>query len=328
TQTSRKVEFRKYLRYAAVFLPLILLSGMGVYWANHHGKNRSALQPDSNKGSLAGIHILPKGKVAQLILGNGAAVALNGNRKEYITEKDGTKVQNGGDELSYSKSEYHKGQVIYNTLLIPRGGEYAVTLSDGTKVWLNAGSSLHFPTQFGGKEREVFLTGEAYFEVAEDAAHPFIVEAGNMDVTVLGTRFDITSYSDDPHQKTILAEGSVRITRNGKESESVVLTPGYEAVLSKGENTIQVNPANVTESLAWKNGMFVFDGESLGSLMRKLSRWYDVNVRYEGGVDTMFHFTGRIKRYENITGILDLIELTGKVSFAVKNHELYVSQNK
>ena len=204
-----------------------------------------------------------------------------------------------------------------------------VELSDGTKVWLNAASSLRYPTQFNGKERKVYLTGEAYFEVAKDAAHPFMVKADRMDVTVLGTKFNVSSYPDDPIQRTALAEGSVLINDAGQLAENgdgVMLKPGYEAAIRKNGRRIHVNKVNMEAALAWKNGMFIFDGESLGSMMRKLSRWYNVEVKYDDGVDTLFHFTGRIRRYEDITGILRLIELTGKVGFTLKDHELHVKK--
>jgi ferric-dicitrate binding protein FerR (iron transport regulator) len=191
---------------------------------------------------------------------------------------------------------------------------------------LNAASSLRYPTRFTGKVRKVFLSGEAYFEVAEDERHPFVVDAGNTNVTVLGTKFNISSYTNDPGQKITLAEGSVLVNekRNDK-NKGVVLKPGFEAVIRNNENNVRVNKANVEAALAWKNGMFIFDSESLGSLMRKLSRWYNVDVKYDDGVDTLFHFTGRIRRYEDIAGILHLIELTGKVKFSLRQHEIEIS---
>ncbi len=276
------------------------------------------------------MHILPQGKVAQLILANGKKINLVDNHQEAITEKDGTKVRNDSSVLSYASGPGDlQVEKLYNTLVIPPGGEYRIVLSDGTKVWLNAASSLRYPTQFNGKERKVYLSGEAYFEVAKDAAHPFMVNADKMDITVLGTKFNVSSYPDDPIQKTALAEGSVLINdvgQSAKKRDGVILKPGYEAVITKNDRAIQVNKVNVEAALAWKNGMFIFDSESLGSLMRKLSRWYNIEVKYDDGVDTLFHFTGRIQRYEEISGILHLIELTGKVGFTFKDNELHVKK--
>lgn len=312
-----RIVARKVLRYAAIFLPLIFICGAGFYFFRYQDKGEAT--PD-----LADLHILPQGKVAQLILANGKKISLSDSAQEAITEKDGTKVHNRLSALSYvSGSGGRHTETLYNILVTPRGGEYRIDLSDGTKVWLNAASSLRYPTHFKGKERKVYLSGEAYFEVAKDAAHPFVVNADKTDITVLGTKFNVSSYPDDPSQKTTLAEGSVRINDAGN-SKGIMLEPGYEAVIRKSGGAIEVNKVNVEAALAWKNGMFIFDSESLGSLMRKLSRWYNVEVKYDDGVDTLFHFTGRIQRYKDITGILHLMELTGKVGFTFKDHELHV----
>jgi ferric-dicitrate binding protein FerR (iron transport regulator) len=315
---------RKALRYAAILLPLMVLGGAALYFLGIKGQKTDASL------ALADVHILPQGKVAQLILANGETVNLNDSLHKAITEKDGTKVQNQASALSYTSGAAggRRAEMLFNTLITPRGGEYRIVLADGTKVWLNAASSLRYPTQFNGRERKVFLTGEAYFEVAKDAAHPFIVNTGGTDVTVLGTKFNISSYPDDPAQKTTLAEGSVRISdANAAEGgNSVLLKPGNEAVIAQPGRIIRVNKTNVDAALAWKNGMFFFDSESLGSLMRKLSRWYNVDVQYDDGVDTLFHFTGRIQRYEDINGILRLIELTGKVKFTLSGRELHVTK--
>lgn len=311
-------------RYAAILLPLILVCGAGWYWISHFPKNQAENRPDS----LAGVHIMPRGKVAQLVLGSGRVISLNDSVREVVTEKDGTQVRNKASALSYLAGNHHSEKALYNTLITPRGGEYQVTLSDGTKVWLNTASSLRFPTRFQGKQREVVLSGEAYFEVSKDEKHPFIVRTANdMKVTVLGTKFNISSYTDDPGQKITLTEGSVRVRNEDEPARTdsgVLLKPGYQAVFSKDNRRISVAKANLEAALAWKNGLFLFDGESLGSILRNLSRWYDVKVVYADGVDTRFHFTGRIHRYENITGILHLLELTGKVEFTMNGRQLEV----
>lgn len=319
--SGKRPVVRRMLRYAAVLLPFLLVCGAGWYFFRYQ-------EQKSKDVPVLASHILPQGKVAQLILANGKKINLTDSLPEAITEKDGTKVHNRLSTLSYVSGDGH-AKTLYNTLVTPRGGEYMVELSDGTKVWLNAASSLRYPTQFNGKERKVYLTGEAYFEVAKDAAHPFMVKADRMDVTVLGTKFNVSSYPDDPIQRTALAEGSVLINDAGQLAENgdgVMLKPGYEAAIRKNGRRIHVNKVNIEAALAWKNGMFIFDGESLGSMMRKLSRWYNVEVKYDDGVDTLFHFTGRIRRYEDITGILRLIELTGKVGFTLKDHELHVKK--
>lgn len=313
----RSVAMKKAWQYAAAILPIILLSG-AIWYFYHHNPVENVKPVVS---PLSAVHIMPKGNVAQLVLGNGAVVNLSDSLQETITEKDGTKVHNHGGALSYVSSSGAEQKTVYNTLIVPRGGEYRIILPDGTRAWLNAASSLRYPTQFNGKERKVYLDGEGYFEVAENAKEPFVVHAGNTDVTVLGTRFDVSSYRNDALQKVVLAEGAVRVNAGNKD---VLLKPGLGAFIQKDEN-ISVSRVNVDAVLGWKNGMFIFDGESLGSIMKKMERWYNVQVQYEDGVNSKFHFTGRIKRFENITGLLNLIELTGKVKFGVVGNEVVVS---
>ena len=323
-----RFTFRKVLRYAAIFIPVVLASATGWYLFSHSEKN----PPVTKESALAGIHIMPHGKVARLILGSGQVVNLNDSLQNLITEKDGTRLRNQSSTLVYSVNGVPGGAAtIYNTLLTPRGGEYQITLSDGTKVWLNASSSLRYPTQFNEQERRIYLSGEAYFEVAKDVAHPFIVSTGSMNLTVLGTKFNVNSYPDDPEQKTTLAEGAVRISntvQEGGRPEDVVLTPGMASVIQRGDAGISVHTTDVEASLAWKNGLFVFSNESLGAIMRRLSRWYDVEVKYDDDVNDRLHFTGRIRRYENITGILKLLEMTGKVRFSLGDHALHVALEK
>lgn len=316
----KKLVFKKVMRYAAIFIPALFLLGVGWYLFGNNGTvKQSATQTD-----LTGVHILPKGKIARLVLGNGKVVQLAGGMKTDILQKDGTRAKNTGNAIHYlaGRQEADAGS-IYNTLLTPKGGEYQVVLSDGTKVWLNAASSLRFPTRFTGDTRKVYLTGEAYFEVGQDPAHPFVVRTDGMDVTVLGTSFDVASYPDEPAKKAVLVDGAIKI-ENTKSGLNKVLKPGYEALINPDESHIHVQKANVAAALSWKNGLFIFDSESLGSIMRTLTRWYDVDIVYSEGVDTLFHFTGRIKRYENITGILHLIEITQKVSFVVEGRNIKV----
>ena len=317
--------FARSLRYAAILAPLVLLCAGGWYFYRRH-----AQATGSPSGTLAGVKIMPKGKVAHLVLGNGRVVELNDSSHQQLTEKDGTEVSNRASELRYAARRGADEKVVYNTLETPRGGEYQVRLSDGTVVWLNAASSLKYPTKFTGGKRTVYLmAGEAYFEVATDAAHPFIVDAPHAEVKVLGTKFDISSYDDDPGQKVTLQQGGVYVHETGTaNSRGISLKPGYQVVIDGNSRQLHMDKANLEAVLGWKNGLFIFDNESLGSLMRKLSRWYDIDVVYEKGVDTLFHFAGRIKRYENITGILHLLEYTGKVSFQMSANVLYVYPGK
>ena len=315
----------KKLRVAAFWI--IAVAGMGTagWWLWHGGLPSR----DNEKTLLVGENIVPRGKVATLTLGNGRQVALNGAGLDSIRIK-GTQVYKMGSRLNYVNA--HKtaaNELIYNVITTPRGGEYQVTLSDGTSVWLNAASSLRFPVYFSGRQRTVYLTGEAYFEVAKDAAHPFNVVVDNLNVTVLGTRFNINAYNEGGAERVTLAEGSVRVQKeipDLKTNRSVLLTPGQQAVCTPEGGGIQVRPVNVAAVLAWKDGQFLFEGETLGDLMNRLARWYDVDVVYDSGVNKQMHFTGRIQKYDNISGILHLMEITGKVKFQMEGRTLEIKK--
>lgn len=317
----RRTVARKIVAYAAAISVLVMVGAAGWHFFDRHSGQQVS---GETMADLDQVRIMPRGKVAQLVLGSGRVVNLSSDQDETLSEKDGTRIHNGGKMLRYIAAKGQGEKQMYHTLIIPRGAEYQITLADGTKVWLNAESSLRYPTQFGGNERKVFLSGEGYFEVAKDEQHPFIVEAEGTRIKALGTKFNVSAYAEDATKRVVLAEGAVLVGKVGNKKGGALLKPGYGAVLTNNEASIQVHQVNVEATLAWKNGMFVFDGESLGSIMKKLSRWYNVDIRYEDNVVTRFHFTGRIQRYENITGILHLLELTGKVRFEVKGNEVIV----
>ena len=325
-----RIGFRNILKYAAIVVSLALAGTVIWYFIGNKKGDSSYKAITKNapqkKVRDSSMHITLKGNVAQLVMGDGKVVNLNKNFDQSIIEQDGTKLSNRSSELSYINVGTTGIKPVDNTLITPRGGTYQVKLSDGTNVWLNSASTLRYPTQFDGKERRVYLTGEAYFEVARDTRHPFIVNAGKMNITVLGTKFNVSSYPDEPVQKTTLFKGSVRVKENdqklSKDSE-ILLKPGYEAVI-RNNNPIMVAKAKIDNAVAWKEHVFVFDSQTLGCIMRKLSREYDVKVIYENGADSTFHFSGRIKMYNDINDVLDLLELTGKVKFEIKNEELLV----
>lgn len=315
---------RSGLKYAAV-LVVALSIALGIRYFVQGTKD----QPVEIVKTVKEDSVLPLGRVARLVLGNGKEVNLNDELEETILEEGGVKVHTGKSLLHYSaQSGNHSREVVYNTLIVPRGGEYQVTLSDGTKVWLNAASSLRYPTGFQGRERKVVLSGEAYFEVTPDKQHPFLIEAGTSNVQVLGTKFNYRTYPDDPVATIALAEGQVMVNQNEPGGVSKLLKPGYGAMIARGKGDIQIHKVNLEAELAWITGMFIFDNESLGSIMTRLSRWYDVDITYENGVDTLFHFTGRIQKYENISAILHLIELTEKVRFEVEGRVVKVKLYK
>lgn len=265
--------------------------------------------------------IAPGGNKAILTLGNGKKVDLT-------TAKNGTlalqglvainKTQNG--QVTYSSADKQNGEIAYNTITTPRGGQYHLVLADGTNVWLNAASSLKYPVAFRGNNRKVELTGEGYFEVAKDRAHPFIVKTTQQEVKVLGTHFNINAYNDEPSVKTTLLEGSVKVTATmGVKT----IAPGQQAVLS---NTgITAVEANTEEAVAWKNGDFDFNSEKIESIMKKLSRWYNIGVTYQGNVQSK-SFTGKISRFKNISQVLKMLSETNSVHFKIKERRVIVTE--
>jgi ferric-dicitrate binding protein FerR (iron transport regulator) len=208
---------------------------------------------------------------------------------------------------------------LYNTMSTPAGGEYQLTLADGTKVWLNAASSITFPTSFTGKERKVSISGEAYFEVASNPSHPFIVSARGMDVTVLGTHFNINAYADEGSIRTTLLEGSVRVAseRDGQARE---ISPGQQSSLDPAGG-MHVREVNTDEVIAWKNGLFQFNKTDIQTMMRQISRWYNIEVKFAGPVNEQF--SGIIPRNITLTELLTVLK-TVKVKFAIDGNKLTV----
>ncbi|MFD0749227.1 FecR family protein [Mucilaginibacter calamicampi] len=257
-------------------------------------------------------------KVADIVPGSNKAVLTLSDGKRIVLDE----VGNGRLTGNIVKSE---GRLMYdgvggsgnNVISVPRGGEWQVVLPDGSKVWLNSASELVYPASFAGQgERVVELKGEAYFEAAKDAAHPFLVKTGRQVVRVLGTHFNVEAY--DGVVRTVLEEGKVQVTAAGTEK---ILVPGQEAVLSA--ERLSVDAADVEEALAWKNGYFRFNDEDIKSIMRRLSRWYDIEVIYEtntpaGGLN------GRISRYKSITQVLRALEATQSVHFKVEGRRVTV----
>lgn len=326
-----RLQLPVYWKAAAILLPVVALGTLLWYQMGGHQYKSAAKMTVAHRSGdklQTGTGIVPGNSKALLILGNGKTLDLTDSTQKLIVEKDGTKVSNTASRLMYNGGQQANAlheEVSYNTLVTPRGGEYAVVLADGTKVWLNAASSLRYPTRFTGSERRVELTGEAYFEVVHNARQPFIVSVAGMEITDLGTRFDVKAYGDEPFIKTALVEGKLSVAKTGKTAQTaaVILMPGYQAVL-KSDAPIQISRANLEEALAWKNGLFVFDSEPLGSIMRKLSRWYDVEVQFDNLREEELHFTGSIRKYENIDKVLHMLELTGEVKFTIAGRALQV----
>jgi transmembrane sensor len=308
-------------RYAAAIVIGILLCG-GIF---AYLRQRPERMPEKTRIAVTPppAEIRPGGSKARLILAGGRTVALSDSLEQQITEKDGTQLQSRASTLTYS-NDHTNTEPVYNTLETPRGGEYKVVLPDGSVAWLNAASSLRFPTKFNGSLREVTLTGEAYFEIAKNKRQPFIVRTGSISVTVTGTKFNVKAYPDEPYVNTTLVEGGVELQQVHKHGDKPVkLLPGHEGRYQN--RRIVVQEARLDEALAWKNGQFVFRSEALGSIMRTLSRWYDADVSFTDTSLANVRFTGSIRKYGSIREVLDMLELTRKVNFTIHEKNIAVT---
>ncbi len=315
---------RKWLIPAAAAIVLLLLS-FGAYMmiSSKPQKNETAKKdtPDTRyKGDIK-----PGGNKALLILADGSTIILDSAANGTISEQGSIKVQKlDNGLLAYSvngKMITEKDEAFYNTISTPRGGQYQVTLSDGSKVWLNAASSIRFPVVFIGKERKVEITGEAYFEVAKNKTMPFKVKAGTSEVEVLGTHFNINSYEDETSIKTTLLEGSVKVSAANQLPK--LLKPGQQAGINKTGRIDIMSGVDTEEAIAWKNGLFIFNSSDVKSIMRQISRWYNVDVEYRGNVN--LHFTGQLTRNEDVAKVFEKIALTGEVHFKIDGKKIIVS---
>ncbi|WP_426328739.1 FecR family protein [Pedobacter sp. R-06] len=304
----------RWPRFAAAASIAILLGVGGFYFIT---KERSARVSEIVTNDIA-----PGGNNAILTLADGKKIVLSGAKNGNLAQLPDVRVIKTSDgNLSYQKTpsgQLSPSLVNYNVVSTPLGGQYHLTLSDGTNAWLNAGSSIKYPTSFSGLERRVEITGEVYFEVAHNAAKPFrVVSAGQL-VEVLGTHFNINAYADENNIRTTLIEGSVRISG---ANQTKTIKPGEEAELSsKG---ISIGRADTEEAIAWKNGYFRFNDENIESIMRKLSRWYGIEVSFQGSI-SQEGFNGKISRYKNISQALKMLEQTGAVHFEIKGRRVSV----
>ena len=318
-----KLKKLPWLRYAAV---LLIVVGSAAYLSLQKKSPSKPATIASNKeqtkqpkGDLA-----PGGNKAVLTLGDGSTIVLDNAKNGTLAQQGNTKVLNLNGKLTYDPANTRNGEILYNTISTPRGGQYQIELPDGSQVWLNAVSSLRFPTAFAGKERSVEITGEAYFEVAKNATMPFKVviaspSANGTEIEVTGTRFNIMAYNDEANVKTTLLEGSVKINR---DSKAVPLKPGQQARLQDTSIKI-IDDVDTEEVVAWKNGYFQFTSASLQQVMRQIARWYDVDISYVGKVPER-RFGGKISRDNNASEVLKVLELS-KVKFRIEDKKIVVT---
>lgn len=306
----------QYVRWLAAAATLVVVSLTGLYFWNAH-KSRQAVESQPAT-TVSHNDLQPGGNKATLLLGDGSMVNLGAAKNGVIRQVAGTLIDKKDGQLRYNVSAANPAPEM-NKIQTPRGGQYQVILPDGTKVWLNAASSLTYPTAFTGVDRTVQLNGEAYFEVAGDKSKPFKVMAGNMQVDVLGTHFNVMAYEDENMIKTTLLEGSVKVTNGGA---SHLLKPGQEGRIERSSDAFKLLDVDANESIAWKNGVFQFGGASIETVMREIVRWYDVDVEYQGRTNE--HFRGTISRSSNASEVFKMLELTGAVHFTIDKKKIIV----
>lgn len=262
--------------------------------------------------------ILPGGNRAVLTLADGSQIVLDNAEDGTLTTQGNISVNKSKDgQLVYKVTEQtasaSSAKPEYNTINTPVSGQYQVVLSDNTKVWLNSGSSIKFPTAFTANERLVEIEGEAYFEVSKDKKRPFRVKSDRQLIEVLGTHFNVNAYPDESSIQTTVLEGSVKISAG---NENKIVKPGQQNRLSRVKQTMEVVEVDLEEAIAWKNGLFVFDNEEIHSIMRKISRWYGVEVVYQDS-NIEERFGGTVSRFENVSQVLKILEVTETIHFKI-----------
>ncbi|MFD2554108.1 FecR family protein [Sphingobacterium tabacisoli] len=315
-KTSTPVVSRRLVKVwwaAAVLITSIFLFSV-VYW------NRLPVTEESTVEVMA-MDISPGSKKATLTVDDGTVVELE-EGADLVAVKGSAITYADGSVIGEPVADESSAVLRYNTLVTPNGGEYQIVLGDGTKVWLNAASSLRFPQRFLGHEREVELVGEAYFEVASDKSKPFKVKSKGQILEVLGTHFNVTAYGEERSVRTALLEGAVKVSSEYSK-EHVVLRPGQQSIIQAGEKGITVNKADKESVLAWQKGYFLFDDADLESIMKQVERWYDVEVIY-ASKPTGKTFLGMVSRSRNISAVLSALEKVGNIRFKIDGKKITV----
>lgn len=309
-----RLNTNKFLRYAAsIALPIILMTGMAYYFLIF-----------SVQTSLSEIdeYIKPGVQKATLVLSDGAILKLQKEDIQMKIEEGKAEIINQNNALTYNAFDtiVSSQASIYNELITPRGGSYNITLADGTKVWLNAASTLKFPVVFNDSIRQIFLEGEAFFDVAHNGK-PFIVNSGNMDIEVLGTSFNIYAYSDETDSKTTLVDGSIKLTTLKTQK---ILVPNEQAIVSKENFEINIQTVNTTRYTSWVNGKIEFSNESLDVVMKRLARWYDFSYSFKNQEARNFHFSARIENKQTISSILEMLQKTTDVKLKIEENTIII----
>ena len=322
-QKSKVVMMRMPYKIAAA-ASVILLLASGV-WLLLQKKQTSVETAQSKNIQLQQNVFAPQTNRATITLADGKTIYLDSLQNGKLLAVEGVEI----DKLQDGKIQYrgNSSSPVYNTLTNPKGSKQIdITLADGTRVWLNAASSITFPVAFIGNERKVDIKGEAYLEVAHDASKPFKVKKGEMEVTVLGTKFNVNTYEDEADMKVTLLEGSVLVNKISADGNTIVkqvkIKPGQQAKFSPA-NIVVENNVNIEEVMAWKNGFFKFNNTTIETLMRQIEKWYDVDIIYEGKVTS--HFVATIPKTVSAQNVFKILEQTGAVHFKIEGKKVIVS---
>lgn len=314
THRPRRLRVYRLMRVAALFT--ILLSASIAFRFFHE---------DRTPVSIA-YTIRPVSSIASITLADGRQVALSGEIG-VLTEKNGVRITREAGKITYlEENEKKDTRLIYNKLNVPRGGEYVLLLADGSRVWLNSESELKYPVSFTTQKREVFLSGEAYFEVSENKEKPFIVHTSRGSVKVLGTAFNVRDYNDEKRVVTTLAEGSVYYQNDSRTERSVVLHPGYQVSDAPDDRQLKVEAVDLKEFTGWKDGLYIFKNLTLEEMMKTIERNYDVSVFFTNEEIKKLRFSGDLQKYGKIEDFLKFIEIGGDVTFTIKAKTVTVNQ--
>lgn len=316
---------RKWQTPAAAAIGVFLILSLGLYFILSHKLSNQEMAKKAPAEIKINNDIAPGGNKAMLTLANGSTILLDSASNGLLTQQGNIKIQKLANGLvAYKmngKQITQNDEAFYNTISTPRGGEYQVTLSDGTKVWLNAASSIRFPVVFTGKERKVVITGEAYFEVVKNKDMPFKVEANSTEIVDLGTHFNVNAYNDEALIKTTLLEGKVKVSVPDQSPEFLV--PGQQADINKEGKIKVLDNVDTDEAVAWMHGHFQFTSADLQSILRQIARWYDVDIVYEGNVT--LHFTGQLNKNLNVSKVFETLSLTNEVHFKIIDKKIIVT---
>ena len=312
-KSPRSWWVRRWIPYAAAAVLLFFLGSLII-------NSRTSLVETTTVA--ADEDVPPGGNFATITLGSGEVITLDQLAEGEILQQDGSKIRkltNGQVVYEVDNTLAAGSPISYNTITTPNGGQYQIVLPDGSKVWLNAASSLKYPVRFSGNERQVELTGEAYFEISADESSPFLVASPTQSVRVTGTHFNINAYPEEQTVQTTLLEGKVTVA-TGDGKKSVSLKPGQQSTLAAG--AFNVKAVDVEQVTDWKNGDFIFENENIHSIMARVARWYNVEVVYENEPNTGFF--GQVSRSKNLSEVLQVLELTGAVNFKVEDRTITV----